>query len=423
MTLRTYSQENEDVIGVNFEGFSDIGEESESRTGGFSRGVVETVKFMFEDMQRQNSDVSLWKKRRACACQCHTLIQDEKFDHLETCLEVCPQTEEMQQQKSQELLEVLMEHGVHYIEKPQEKKKTRFRNIKNWFKRVSWEKPHSSVNLSVNTPTSASQKRLSLIEGDIEILVESHGYVPLPPENTQRSINADNELLNIHPPNSIPLYLQDTDKHSSYSRKHLKPTSSMVSLVRTHTTDGDCKCVICEKKALRGREPWKVVMNDISLYAALLSTGQKPLRVSKSSLNLVLDFTQSKHQYNKRISSNESELISMRGSLLNDENLIIDTDLLDLREAEVPTRSKSMNGTAKSTTLKIQTLLRTQTHRPISKTSSLSESLKDKYSEKSPQYNDVLLNYNYSDDSLELSHRTSVEVLPLKIPKNATRIF
>jgi hypothetical protein len=87
-------------------------------------------------------------------------------------------------------------------------------------------------------------------------------------------------------------------------------------------------------------------MNDISLHAALLSTGSKPQLPYDSYKNLVADFTSSKHQdseTNKEFFSKlQSELTSLKTddpinigqlAITNDENRVIDSDLLDLSKS------------------------------------------------------------------------------------------
>lgn len=409
MTLRTQTQytdtTDQDALDSLFEGFSCVAQQPEEDdmqhlSNGISRGVFETLKHMVSSMRRQNSDVLLGKNHRASGCVCHQEDLDHidpNFFHLGNCMQGCSENNLRDRKSSQELVELLMEHGVKYIEASTTKKKSRLRRMMKWFQGT--QGGTSTIMRNV-CPNDVPVHKVSGSTKNIEIVTESHGYIS--------PLNTPNDILDSYfEPQGDQLQSQahDVDPHnqkllnfSSYSRKHLKNTTSMVSLARNHSTDGFCACATCEKRQQQmklGLEPWKVVMNDISLYAALLSTGTKPTPSIASSQKVVLDFTQSKHQQPGAHKFFHTGM-EYGSSLLNDENLILDTDLLDLSGIELPLRSKSLNGTVHTTEQQIHTLLRPHSVRPNSKLSILTG--KPLCGETSPQYQDVLLDYNYYSD-------------------------
>ena len=387
MTLRTLNNGSDSLksiaIDETFDGFSCIGEAAGMRPSGdcdatfsITRGVVDTMKYIIGDLRRQSSEVSLQKKRDECQCPCHSNPHQIIYNkHLDTCLQACSLIPSNNSENIGTLEEQLLKSGVHYIgESQQPKQPSRFHRFMNWL--------HGRHQASSNSHVDCSGKMASSSfdpEGRIEIITESH----LPDAETSS------------PKERIKSPAQE-NRASSYARKRQNPVQSLIGLARDHTNDVRCSCSLCDKKQHKvGTQPWKVVMNDISLYAALLSTGSKPNTPTASFQPLVLDFTQSKHHYDREYDCQQI--------VMNDENVILDTDLLDLNEQPtttlLPTRSKTLNASVKVTTKNNSTVLRSNQHSNRASTCTPQYTLDQTYG-----YPDVLLDYNYSDDDNDITY-------------------
>ncbi|KAH3688434.1 hypothetical protein WICPIJ_000573 [Wickerhamomyces pijperi] len=317
---------------------------------------------------RNDSDEELERLRHECDCFCHndnvSTIDETHNNH---CVRFCVQINE---EEDLATIERLMSNQViNYIEPEQQELQRR----KYWF---------FGPKISVSTPQMRKPvvtKEVPRVYNNIEIIAQSLS----PPPDAEELQKLSSSLLEPHV------------EPSSFSRKHLPKSSTPSEQKHRSANLKDCKCPICERhKKLNqgGVEPWKVVMNDISLYAALVSTGSKPNFHSKSSLNIAADFTSSKHNqplslqqklFNDKRERESSALREEQLINLNDEN----EDVVTLGPKQGSQRSNRSLGN-----LSIKSLL-----------DNTKRSLSGSYKQKSPAYAAVFQDYDYSDDEGDIA--------------------
>lgn len=345
----------------------------------------------YKKVKSGKSSLQLEIKRQQCRCTCH---QDAEvnlrspFFHNQHCLSFCDMSNYAPQCVT-EVVGNVVDH-VNYIE-PKPKSHHRL-----WF----FRKRHSLAKIP------EPQNRTDEATSDAESIISAADRIEIIAQSTagieQSSIFGKNEI-------------QLTNKSTSYSRKKGKSGTSLIDFSRSNSGCGTSPA----SRQNNSNEPWRMVMNDISLYAALLSTGSRPV-LSKSTLNLVADFTSSKHDPNQRSFSNSchSELISFRSippvqlepslplyqlhnqPTINNENLVQNSIFndenngLDLTLTNEATRKISSHQFLDS--------------RPVTHKSRLSVSSdpleKDTFmaAETSAVYGEVFQDYNYnSDESIE----------------------
>lgn len=344
----------------------------QSLTGGTKLGTG------FKDLlhsirSRNDSDEELARLREVCDCFCHednvSTINDTHNNH---CVRFCVQINE---EEDFAAIERLMSNQViNYIEPETHD----LRRRKYWL-----------FGPRISLPVKKAKDSISespRIYNNIEIIAQSFS----PPLENEKLPNSTSQLEPMNEP-------------SSYSRKLFLKSSALSEQNHINKDQKECKCPICErnkKLELGGTEPWKVVMNDISLYAALVSTGSKPNFHLKSSMNLAADFTSSKHQQSAQLQqklfiekkdkmnvindSSQSHLISFNDENENNE-LDKESDLLSLS-----VKLGSQGGTRTLGNGTIKYFLE-----------NTKRSLSGSYKKRSLAYDSVFQDYDYSDDEPE----------------------
>ncbi|KAH3675934.1 hypothetical protein WICMUC_002230 [Wickerhamomyces mucosus] len=306
----------------------------------FREGATKSL----EDVQRMRSK---------CNCSCHhehNIIVDTFDSHDQYCIMFCVQRNNLKENGNIEQL--LLDHHVNYIEpsifiKP---------NIGSL-----WPLKQENL-LSVFKRWVGENTKLPKNFKDIEIIAQSNCSVPTQDEDEISSNNLENEEKCITSVSDCQSTIENLIEvssskiESSFSRKQYRNSFPIISNLDKYNRE---RFSIFESKqrtpTQSSPESWKVVMNDISLYAALISTGSKPVLQSKSSLNLVADFTTSKHQDGiigtgllntkspntaiyepELISLNEENTVNYPPKLLiaNDENKILETGISDLKNLQ-----------------------------------------------------------------------------------------
>lgn len=403
----------------------------------------------YKKIKSGQSSVTLEVKRQQCKCTCHNDTEGSlrsPLYHNQHCLSFCDKTNYTPPSVN-EVSKKVVNH-VNYIE-PKSRLRRRF-----WFfkRRHPLSKiPDPPTPIEEEDPPSNSESIISAVDR-IEIIAQSTGGID------QSSIFDQQDAQEVE--------TEKIAKSTSYARRNTKAGVPLIDLSRSNS--GYAKETYSPaSKQHKSNEPWRMIMNDISLHAALLSTGSKPV-LSKSSLNLVADFTSSKHDPNQRSFSNNSchsELISFRSipplqhqqqqipsyqylhQQVNNENLIQDTFFNDNDDSIM---SNGLDKTIVDETRKPSSSVRhylesrPSTHK--SKISMNSDTLENdplKGAETSAVYGGVFQDYNYSDESVEgwkdveLTSRTNLikkenseptnlsnEILPLNIAnKGLSRIF
>lgn len=234
-----------------------------------------------------------------------------------------------------------------------------------------------------------SREPIELINNDNEDEDLSENNIELIAHSSKEPTDVNNNY------ETEPFNFQTNEKLSSYSRK--KHNLSLLSLSKPSSRE-NCNCAACIRRQKNQLEPWKIVMNDISLHAALLSTGAKNPIQHESFNNLVADFTSSKHEFNsnynnKRIFSSGSELVSLQTNnplnigkftILNDENHVIESDLLEF--SKPVTREQITNNET------VAAIHQSNNNSIISDPIEYGQPT-------SGLYSDVFQNYEYSDES------------------------
>lgn len=454
LTLRTSEKRNRNSVEVDetieelssidqerFEGFSsrpntEDQQDVESEHGTILGSTVRSCISAYKKIKSGQSSLSLDHKRKICRCTCHEDVNASlrhPIYHNQHCLSFCGSSNvELIETVSKELVT-----HVNYIE-PKTPQRRGF-----WiFKR---KRPFSSIpKESKKVPDCDGESTITAADR-IEIIAQSTSAVDANSkvENEKSSAIKDLEIPNIE---------------TSYAKRYARSGTSLINFSRSNSGYGSPS-----SKQNKATEPWRMIMNDISLHAALLSTGSKPI-LSRSSINLGADFTSSKHVPSQQSFSNnssQSELISFEtipaleqqelDLLPNNENIIPnafanDEDFFDENDFNKSTKLEFKQND--SSTHQILDSRPSTTNK--SRYSAASEPLeKDRFkgaeTDTSAVYGGVFQDYNYSDDSVEgwkdvetsrskvikreylLKDETanvSNEVLPLNIShKGLNRIF
>lgn len=269
-------------------------------------------------------------------------------------------------------------------------------------------------------PTTKVADEEEIENPSIEILVqstESQGRL------SESRATAEEDLIDVLSDEEEPLLNYEV-KNSSFSRKNSRHNVSLITLTRSLSPKADqCPCAVCERKKQPAYQPWKVIMNDISLQAALLSTGSAVPKWDYSSGILQSDFTSSKHKPDHSffshgneelvcLNSNDGNLDIGQIGLTNDENEVLESDLLDLPNVGTLKWNRS------SRSIRIERSRPPTNH--TSKTSIISELLGP---ETSLAYDDVFQAYDYSDDEKSTTKPTESETKPLEVNGGLRQIF
>lgn len=425
-----------------FEGFSITGdqEDAASEHGTILGSTVRSCISAYKKAKSGPSSLSLEHKRKQCRCTCHedtNASLRHPIYHNQHCLSFCGSSNiELIENVSKELVD-----HVNYIEpKIQIPQRRGF-----WiFKRKN---PFVTNPKGIKKAVEGDQDSTTTAADRIEIIAQSTSPVEDHPQVTDETSLLAKNL--------------DTQKiETSYAKRHARSGTSLINFSRSNSGYGSPT-----SRQNRATEPWRMIINDISLHAALLSTGSKPI-LSRSSINLGADFTSSKHDPNQQSFSNnssQSELISFESiPALEQETLY----LLPNNENVIPNILSNENGFFHddeydfNTTTKLDFKQRDASTRQIldsrpsttnkSRYSVTSEPLeKDRFkgvdTDTSAVYGGVFQDYNYSDESAEGwkdvetsrsklikrdsmikddSMKISNEILPLNISqKGLNRIF
>lgn len=445
-----------------FEGFSDIAEQdtdvetnSESNIDGnvvkkLHRGVSGTLRAYTSERAPSSSHPEGVPQHD---CTCNVSASSHSGGDFKDCNNhqiSCPVHPDLSHcLPPTEVMARLMEGGVNYIEVEEKPTKLQrfFKHFSHQFHfpRIHW---NSSVpapgNVIVPKEDMPVEPSDNSVLGPIEIIALSSATPGLDVHNAEFDPIKEHDKIfgqENHEIEEIP----GANKSSSYARRCQKPLSSMMSLAKVDSETA------LEKKMQKKPESWKVVLNEVSLYAALLSTGARPLGYSKSELHLVADFTRSQHHEASSLRQRLFEEASTVRTTQNNENEDQDdVNILDMTsEVDISHKVKDMgypllervNGDNQSiniTTAQIHNLLKSE---KLGSTELRDHSIDNDSQNECGGYGDVFLDYAYSEDEegyLEDAdtaddkagrgqignHSQASVVLPLNLEhKTVTRLF
>lgn len=259
--------------------------------------LLKSYRSSFKKISTGESNFFQEFKRQQCRCTCHEDAEGSLRNpiyHNQHCLSFCDNVQQPIK------ISDVVDH-VNYIEP----KKLSSKRKGFWFfkKKHPLAKIQDPKKRQQKDPIPDEDKQSTITSAleRIEIIAQSTGGVENPTSVPKES---DELTINDHK-NDHQIEVNNTAKATSYARRYSKFGSPLISFSRSNSDyQKESPSSLNSKnrhnhhhpqqQQQKGSEPWKTIMNDISLHAALLSTGSRPI-LSKSSLNLVADFTSSKH--------------------------------------------------------------------------------------------------------------------------------